>query len=123
MVYAAPQSLFLEACHGPTYPRESCCSEFYAALDLVEEFSAKSYISRRLWHTIRVLKRLGPKLGVTPPTADEIEQVRTEAVSHESDLCPATIHRSFKIWNEHSMEIKIASNGLARVSFRHLLMK
>ena len=34
------------------------------ALDLVRGFSKGSWISKRLWKTIRILKEVGPKLGL-----------------------------------------------------------
>jgi hypothetical protein len=34
------------------------------ALDLVKGFSTKSWVTRRLWKTIKGLKKVGPKLGL-----------------------------------------------------------
>jgi len=36
------------------------------ALDLVKGFSKKSWVSKRLWKTIKGLKEVGPKLGLAP---------------------------------------------------------
>ena len=36
------------------------------ALDLVKGFSNKSFVSKRLWRTIKGLKEVGPKLGLSP---------------------------------------------------------
>ena len=36
------------------------------ALDLVKGFSTKSFVSKRLWRTIKGLKEIGPKLGLNP---------------------------------------------------------
>lgn len=36
------------------------------ALDLVKGFSTKSFVSKRLWKTIKGLKEVGPKLGLSP---------------------------------------------------------
>jgi len=36
------------------------------ALDLVKGFSTKSFVSKRLWKTIKGLKEIGPKLGLSP---------------------------------------------------------
>lgn len=36
------------------------------ALDLVKGFSTKSFVSKRLWKTIKGLKEVGPKLGLNP---------------------------------------------------------
>ena len=35
------------------------------ALDLVKGFSNKSFVSKRLWRTIKSLKEVGPKLGLS----------------------------------------------------------
>jgi len=35
------------------------------ALDLVNGFSTKSFVSKRLWKTIKGLKEVGPKLGLS----------------------------------------------------------
>ncbi|KAJ5382045.1 uncharacterized protein N7496_004473 [Penicillium cataractarum] len=56
--------LFLAVAQAPTQFSGSCKEEFYWALELVKGFSTKSYISRRLWKSIRSLRRLGPQLGL-----------------------------------------------------------
>lgn len=56
--------LFLAVSHTPAEFNRQVRDEFYMALDLVKGFSTKSYISQRLWRTIRGLKELGPKLGL-----------------------------------------------------------
>lgn len=56
--------LFLAVAQAPTQFSGSCKEEFYWALELVKGFSTKSYISRRLWRSIRSLRKLGPELGL-----------------------------------------------------------
>lgn len=56
--------LFLAVSHAPAQFSSQCRDEFYMALDLVRGLSANSYVSKRLWKTIRVLKEVGPKLGL-----------------------------------------------------------
>ena len=56
--------LFLAVSHTPVEFNRQVRDEFYMALDLVKGFSTKSYISQRLWRTIRGLKEIGPKLGL-----------------------------------------------------------
>lgn len=41
------------------------------ALDLVKGFSNKSWVSKRLWKTIKSLKEVGPKLGLQDPTQED----------------------------------------------------
>lgn len=56
--------LFLTVSHTPATFADNVREEFYMALDLVRGFSKGSYVGRRLWKTIRVLKEVGPKLGL-----------------------------------------------------------
>lgn len=56
--------LFLAVAHAPVEFNRQVRDEFYMALDLVKGFSTKSYISKRLWKTIKGLKEVGPKLGL-----------------------------------------------------------
>lgn len=56
--------LFLAVSQAPSQFSCSCKEEFYCALELVKGFSTRSYISRRLWKSIRSLRKLGPQLGL-----------------------------------------------------------
>jgi hypothetical protein len=56
--------LFLAVAHAPAQFSGQCRDEFYMALDLVRGMTAHSYVSKRLWKTIRGLKEIGPKLGL-----------------------------------------------------------
>ena len=58
--------IFLASCHAPVHFSSLCREEFYMALDLVKGFSTKSWVSKRLWKTIKGLKEFGPKLGLSP---------------------------------------------------------
>jgi hypothetical protein len=58
--------IFLASCHAPVHFSSICREEFYMALDLVKGFSTKSFVSKRLWKTIKGLKEVGPKLGLNP---------------------------------------------------------
>jgi hypothetical protein len=57
--------IFLASCHAPIHFSAICRDEFYMALDLVKGFSNKSFVSKRLWRTIKGLKEVGPKLGLS----------------------------------------------------------
>jgi hypothetical protein len=57
--------LFLASCHAPVHFSSMCRDEFYMALDLIKGFSNKSWVSKRLWKTIRGLKEFAPKLGLS----------------------------------------------------------
>jgi hypothetical protein len=57
--------IFLASCHAPVHFSALSREEFYMALDLVKGFSNKSFVSKRLWRTIKGLKEVGPKLGLS----------------------------------------------------------
>ncbi|KAI9376501.1 fungal-specific transcription factor domain-containing protein [Aspergillus egyptiacus] len=61
---AALAVLFLAVCHAPTEFNRQVRDEFYMALDLVNGFSTKSYVSKRLWKTIKGLRKAGERLGL-----------------------------------------------------------
>ena len=56
--------LFLAVSHTPAVFADNVREEFYMALELVRGFSKGSFVSKRLWRTIRGLKEVGPKLGL-----------------------------------------------------------
>ncbi|KAL2147530.1 hypothetical protein VTI28DRAFT_8785 [Corynascus sepedonium] len=56
--------LFLASTHAPLQFSALCRGEFYMALDLVKEMSSKSWVSQRLWRTIRSLREYAPRLGL-----------------------------------------------------------
>ena len=63
-IVSALAVIFLAAAHAPVNFSRQVRDEFYMALDLVKGFSTKSYVSKRLWKTIKGLKEIGPKLGL-----------------------------------------------------------
>lgn len=63
--------LFLAVAHTPALFATEVREEYYMALDLVRGFSKGSYVGKRLWKTIRVLKEVGPKLGLAPKDEDQ----------------------------------------------------
>ncbi|KAF1956396.1 hypothetical protein CC80DRAFT_525837 [Byssothecium circinans] len=67
--------LFLAVAHAPAEFSSQCRDEFYMALELVRGLSSNSYVSKRLWKTIRILKEVGPRLGLN---------IRSEQDAHSS---------------------------------------
>ncbi|KAH8666015.1 hypothetical protein BGZ60DRAFT_378403 [Tricladium varicosporioides] len=63
--------VFLASCHAPVHFSAVCREEFYMALNLVKGFSNKSWVSKRLWKTIKGLKEVGPKLGLAPNGSED----------------------------------------------------
>ncbi|KAH9999712.1 hypothetical protein F4779DRAFT_605253 [Xylariaceae sp. FL0662B] len=56
--------LFLASCHAPVNFSSSCRDEFYMALELIKDMSSKSWVSKRLWSTIKSLREVAPRLGL-----------------------------------------------------------
>ncbi|KAI0147360.1 fungal-specific transcription factor domain-containing protein [Xylariaceae sp. FL1272] len=56
--------LFVASCHAPVNFSSSCRDEFYMALDLVKDMSAKSWVSKRLWGTVKSLRDVAPRFGL-----------------------------------------------------------
>lgn len=77
--------LFLSVSHAPAIFAENVREEFYMALDLVRGFSKGSWIGKRLWKTISVLKEVGPKLGLRTDDHDHNQQPRTGTTEGEMD--------------------------------------
>lgn len=63
-IVSALAVIFLAVAHAPVDFSRQVRDEFYMALELVKGFSTKSYVSKRLWKTIKGLKETGPKLGL-----------------------------------------------------------
>jgi hypothetical protein len=67
--------LFLAVAHAPAQFTSACKDEFYMALGLIEGFSMHSYISQRLWKSIKGLRKLGPKIGLAARPSDQNQTV------------------------------------------------
>lgn len=80
---AALAVLFLAVSHAPADFNRQVRDEFYMALDLINGFSTKSYVSKRLWKTIKGLRKIGEKLGVLarPFGADSSDPHSSAAVA------------------------------------------
>jgi len=56
--------IFLAVSHAPAEFCRQTRDEFYAAIELIRGFNAKSFVARRLWRTVRGLKEMGDKIGL-----------------------------------------------------------
>lgn len=63
--------LFLASVHAPVRFSSTCREEFYMAMELVKDLSAKSWVSKRLWRTIGALKEVAPRIGLRQNQAQE----------------------------------------------------
>lgn len=85
--------LFLAVSHAPVEFNRQVRDEFYMALDLVKGFSTKSYISKRLWKTIKGLKEVGPKLGlVSRPALSDTTDPHSSAAVAMAGLAGHPVH-------------------------------
>lgn len=73
--------LFLAVAHAPAEFSQQCRDEFHMALDLVRGFSSSSYVSKRLWKTIKLLKEIGPRLGLNMGNVDTADAHSSAAVA------------------------------------------
>ncbi|KAL9600144.1 MAG: hypothetical protein Q9219_003400 [cf. Caloplaca sp. 3 TL-2023] len=80
---SALAALFLAVSHAPVEFNQTVRDEFYMAIDLVRGFSAQSFVSMRLWQTIKGLKNIGPRLGLVSRQAlsDGIDPHSSAAVA------------------------------------------
>ncbi|KAK7736563.1 hypothetical protein SLS53_006995 [Cytospora paraplurivora] len=56
--------LFLASTHAPLRFSAQCREEFHMALELIKDMSAKSWVSQRLWRTVKSLEAYAPRLGL-----------------------------------------------------------
>lgn len=70
--------LFLAVAHAPAEFSATARDEFYMALDLVRGLSARSVVSKRLWRTVRMLKEVGPRLGLVSVSDSHAQMVHDE---------------------------------------------
>ncbi|ROW01361.1 hypothetical protein VMCG_05845 [Cytospora schulzeri] len=56
--------LFLASTHAPLRFSAQCREEFHMSLELIKDMSAKSWVSQRLWRTVKSLEAYAPRLGL-----------------------------------------------------------
>lgn len=107
--------LFLAVSHAPEQFSSRCRDEFYMALDLVRGMQTNSYVSKRLWKTIKGLKEVGPKLGlnVRNPNVDSADAHSTAAVAM-AGLAGHPVDEIALFGNGHpSLALGDSPNGMA----------
>lgn len=82
--------VFLASVHAPVHFSGPCRDEFYMALELVKDLSAKSFVSKRLWRTIGSLKEVAPRVGLQQHDKDP----RSSAALAMAGLASGHIARS-----------------------------
>jgi hypothetical protein len=71
--------VFLAAVHAPVRFADTCREEFYMALELIRDMSDKSWVSQRLWRTVRALKEVAPQIGLQQHQQESHEAALTMA--------------------------------------------
>lgn len=93
--------LFLASTHAPVSFSSQCREEFHMALELIKDLSAKSWVSQRLWRTVRSIKAYAPRLGLQQdegPRHSENAALMTSGMvgngQNQHGLSSASTHRS-----------------------------
>ncbi|EFX00596.1 fungal specific transcription factor domain containing protein [Grosmannia clavigera kw1407] len=77
--------LFLASTHQPVVFSGQCRGEFYMALNLIKDMSAKSWVSQRLWRTVSSLKAYAPRVGLGLEQMDEESQLSGRGSSSDNN--------------------------------------
>ncbi|KAM0723039.1 hypothetical protein Q7P37_001238 [Cladosporium fusiforme] len=113
--------LFLAVSHTPALYVDNVREEFYMALDLVRTLSKGSPISERLWKTIRHLKEIAPKLGMTAEKEDG--QAAPQPPKQQSQAPPtpqSQAQSQLKGETDPSRSAAVAMAGLAGVDVNEI---
>jgi len=63
---SALSAIFLAVCHDPAEFSMGCRDEFFSALELLKDLSSHGASAKRLWKSLKGLKSIAPRLGLTP---------------------------------------------------------
>ena len=85
--------LFLAVSHAPVDFSRQVREEFYMALDIVKGFSSNSHTSRKLWKTIKSLKEVAPRLGVSRQGLTEVDDPHSSAAVAMAGLAGHQVDR------------------------------
>lgn len=85
--------LFLAVAQAPAEYSNRCRTEFYMALELVKSLATNSYVSKRLWRSIKSLKMLAAKVGMHKGKESENTK-RGAPPEGESVTIPETVDTS-----------------------------
>lgn len=107
--------LFLAVSHAPAEFNQVCRDEFYMALDIVRGMTAHSYVSKRLWRTIKILKEVGPKLGLNVRnTAIDAADAHSTAANALAGLAGHPVDEMALFGNSDTgFDVKDSPNGMA----------
>ncbi|KAH7383054.1 fungal-specific transcription factor domain-containing protein [Cadophora sp. MPI-SDFR-AT-0126] len=63
---SALAAIFLAVCHDSAQFSVGCRDEFFSALELLKDLSSHGASAKRLWKSLKGLKSIAPRLGLTP---------------------------------------------------------
>ncbi|PYI07721.1 C6 transcription factor [Aspergillus sclerotiicarbonarius CBS 121057] len=123
--------VFLAVTQAPSQFSTQCKEEFYMALELIKGFSTKSYISLRLWKSIRSLRKLGPQLMHREPEREqerageqrevpgtvEVPPSQSTCTQEQSPLDGAQMTRELMEWFEAVGNLETQIMGMAPQGF------
>ncbi|KAI6380807.1 hypothetical protein MCOR25_001482 [Pyricularia grisea] len=70
--------LFLASAHAPVDFSSVVRSDFYIALELIKDMSAKSWVSQRLWRTVKSLKSYTARVGLDENSSSNLANGRQQ---------------------------------------------
>ncbi|OOF96821.1 hypothetical protein ASPCADRAFT_167969 [Aspergillus carbonarius ITEM 5010] len=113
--------VFLAVTQAPSTFSAQCKEEFYMALELIKGFSTRSYISLRLWKSIRSLRKLGPQLMHREPETTrerdipgmEMAPSLSTGTQEQSPLDGAQMTRELMEWFEAVGNLETQIMGMA----------
>ncbi|KAF2764633.1 fungal transcriptional regulatory protein [Teratosphaeria nubilosa] len=103
--------LFLAVSHAPAMFAESVREEFYMGLELVRGFSKGSWYGKRLWKTIRVLKEVGPRLGLRTGDGPNSNSQRTDSADMDPSRSAAVAMASLSGHNVEDVNLYHSSSA------------
>ncbi|KAL5323072.1 hypothetical protein ACEPPN_007600 [Leptodophora sp. 'Broadleaf-Isolate-01'] len=70
---SALAAIFLAVCHDPAEFSAGCRDEFFSALELLKVLSSQGASAKRLWRSLRGLRSVAPRLGLTPRESEMLD--------------------------------------------------
>lgn len=105
--------LFLAVSHTPAVFAGNVREEFYMALELVRGFSKGSFVSKRLWKTIRGLKEVAPRLGLSSTQQSQDSAYGTQQSPLTRQTSNSQHQPQMKEESDPSRSAAVAMAGLA----------
>ncbi|KAH7369594.1 fungal-specific transcription factor domain-containing protein [Rhexocercosporidium sp. MPI-PUGE-AT-0058] len=89
---SALAAIFLAVCHDPGEFSAGCRDEFFSALELLKVLSGQGSSAKRLWRSLKGLRKVAPRLGLTPREAEMLD-VDGDGDDHNHNLSSSSSGR------------------------------